>query len=170
MRLILALIVAFLPAVATADGLSRRMGCDSWANDIRPTEWGWAVRDCVEQGRYDTAITAFFAYNSYILFDQQRVRDESAHVVKDELNVWIFSGYSRDQFNALKPYTAEMRAREGAFYTATCAALHRLGPPAYRPQYMIKRGMIPRKSEEDWQVEGFDPTAAWQEALEINGC
>lgn len=178
MRLILALLVVFLtalaptlaPTLATAEGLSRRMACDSWGNDIQPTEWGWAVRDCVEQGQHGPAVRAFFAYNSYILFDQQRVRDESAHVVKDELNVWIFSGYSRDQFNALKPMINQMRAKEGDFYGATCQALRDLGPPDYHPQYMIKRGMIPRKSDTDWQTEGFDSTAAWAKALSVNGC
>jgi hypothetical protein len=168
--IIAGVITATSAAPVGADGLSRRLSCEDWSNDIQPAEWGWAVKDCIKQGRSGDAVRAFYAYNTTILFDQQRVRDESAHVVKDELNLWIFSATSRDQFNAMKPFINEMRAKEGAFFEATCAALIDLGPPDYRPEYMIKRGMIPRKSEEDWQVEGFEAAQAWQQALEINGC
>lgn len=154
--------------------LSRDLGCvaaEQWQNDTTPPEWARVVRACVTQERMADAIAAFWVYNSYILFDQQRVRDESAHVVKSELNAWVFAGFSRAQIDALKVWVDRMRGPGHAFHARTCGALSALGPPDYRPAYMIVRGMIPRKNETDWQVAGFDPNAAWRVAIEDeNGC
>ncbi|SHG53897.1 hypothetical protein [Cognatishimia maritima] len=129
------------------------------------------VRDCVAQERNENAIEMFWAYSNFSLFDQQRVWDESAHVAVQELHVWIFSGYSFDTINALKAVIARLREPNSAFLAETCKAVAKAGPPDYRPTYMITRGLMPRKSDDDWLTEGFDADAAWQKALvEINGC
>lgn len=129
------------------------------------------VRNCVGQKRYETAIEMFWAYSNFSLYDQQRVWDESAHVAVQELHGWIFSGYSFDTINALKVEIARLRDPDGAFLADTCRAVWQAGPPDYRPTYMIKRGMMPRKSDDDWLTEGFDSDAAWRKALiDINGC
>ena len=129
------------------------------------------VRDCVSKKRYENAIEMFWAYSNFSLYDQQRVWDESAHVAVQELHGWIFSGYSFDRLNALKAEIARLREPDSPFLEATCRAVAQAGPPNYRPTYMIKRGMMPRKTDDDWQTQAFDSRAAWQKALvEINGC
>lgn len=129
------------------------------------------VRACVRDQRYEDAIQNFWAYSNYSLFDQQRVWDESAHVAVQELHGWIFSGFSFDTINALKAEIAKLRDPDSPFLAATCNSVAKAGPPEYRPTYMIKRGMMPRKTDDDWITEGFDADAAWQKALvEINGC
>lgn len=154
--------------------LSRDLGCrghETWAADITAPEWAKVVRACIARGEMEKAVAAFWVYNSYLLFDQQRVRDESAHVVKSELNGWIFAGLSRDQIDQLKVWVDRMRQPGHAFHAETCGNLARLGPPQYRPDYMIVRGMIPRKSEDDWKTEGFDRAEAWDIAtVAENGC
>ncbi|GAA6208233.1 hypothetical protein NBRC116601_15260 [Cognatishimia sp. WU-CL00825] len=130
-----------------------------------------SVRGCVQEQRFEDAIQVFWAYSNFALFDQQRVRDESAHVAVQELHGWIFSGYSFETINQLKLVITRLRDPEGAFLHETCRAVALNGPPTYRPSYMIKRGMIPRKSDDDWQVAGFDAQKAWENALiNINGC
>lgn len=130
-----------------------------------------SVRGCVDGARYEDAVRMFFAYSNFSLYDQQRVWDESAHVAVQELHAWIFSGYSIDQINALKAVINRLRDPESAFFKETCRDVAAAGPPTYRPTYVIKRGMMPRKTEDDWLTEGFDPAAAWKKALvEINGC
>lgn len=130
-----------------------------------------SVRGCIETERYEDAIRMFFAYSNFSLYDQQRVWDESAHVAVQELHVWIFSGYSIDQMNALKAVVGRLREPDSKLFRDTCIAVSSAGPPNYRPTYMIKRGMMPRKTDDDWLTEGFDSQAAWQKALiEINGC
>lgn len=129
------------------------------------------VRSCVTQERYQDAIRLFFAYSNFSLFDQQRVWDETSHVAVQELHGWIFSGYSQDQIAALKVVIDELRTPGSALLRDTCQSVARAGPPNYRPDYMIKRGEIPRRSDEDWQTKDFDANAAWSKALvEINNC
>ncbi len=130
-----------------------------------------AVRTCVDESRYEDAIQLFWAYSNFGLFDQQRVWDESAHVALQELHGWIFSGYSRDDIDALKKHIGRLRDPESAFLAETCQAVKAAGPPTYRPDYMIKRGIMPRKSDDDWLTEGFNSQFAWNKALHtINGC
>lgn len=129
------------------------------------------VRACVDEGAHVNAIQTFWAYSNVALFDQQRVKDESAHVAVQELHGWVFSGYSFQTINALKEVIADLRDPESPFLAETCRGVFVAGPPEYRPDYMIWRGIVPRKHEEDWKVEDFDPDAAWRKALvEINGC
>jgi len=136
-----------------------------------PPKLARSVRDCVAQGRFDDAMQVFLAYSSYGMFDQQRVRDESGQAVLGELNLWIFSGYSIDVMDQLRSSVGRLRQRDGALFLQACAALAKAGPPSYRPDYMIERAMMPRRSDEDWHVEGFSVAVAWEKSLvEINGC
>ncbi|WP_299350945.1 hypothetical protein [uncultured Shimia sp.] len=152
----------------------RDIGCIE-IKDLEPDytarELAGAVRSCVEAERHGAAVGLFLAYNSTAMFDQQRVRDETAHVVVQELNGWIFSGYSRAQIDALKHYVTLFRSGEGDYFETVCKGLRDADPPDYRPSYMIVRGQMPRKHAEDWAVEGFDPQEAWNVAVSgINGC
>jgi len=121
-----------------------------------PPRLARSVRDCIAQERYEDAMRVFLAYSTFGTFDQQRVRDESGHTAFVELNVWIFGGYRRD---------------EGKLFLATCEAIRSAGWPDYRPTYMIERGILPRKTDDDWVTDGYGAAAAWEKALvEVNGC
>ncbi len=129
-----------------------------------------SVRDCIAQERYDDAMRLFLGYSAYGTFDQQRVRDESGHAAFVELNSWIFGGYRRAVLDELKLVSARLR-EGGAFFADTCAAIRAVGWPEYRPTYMIERGIVPRKTDDDWVRDGFAAAAAWEMALvEVNGC
>jgi len=85
---VLALICTYLmPVLLSAqanDALPREFGClaqDELRNDMHPSELARIVRACANEQRYDDAVQVYYTYSSYGLFDQQRVRDESAHVV-----------------------------------------------------------------------------------------
>jgi hypothetical protein len=130
-----------------------------------------SVRGCVDEARYEDAIRVYFAYSNFILFDVQRIWDESAHVVMPELNEFVFISYSFDTINNLREVINKMRDPDSPFLAEVCADVAALGPPAYRPTYMIKRGMHPRRTDDDWLTEGFDPKAAWRKSLmEVNRC
>ena len=176
-RIALLLGLLLAPALVFAqsnDALPREFGCLSQSelsNDMHPSELARIVRACAEAKRYDDAIQVYYTYSSYGLFDQQRVRDESAHVVLGELAQWMFSFFDRETMAGLRASIDKMRDPESAFFLTTCATIQSLGPPKYRPGYMIRYGIVPRKSEEDWQHEVFDSANAWRKAvIEINGC
>lgn len=129
------------------------------------------VRKCVFAEQYEDAVRIFFAYSNFILYDVQRVWDQSAHVVVPELNEFALIGYSYDQTNALKAVIDRMRDPESEFLSETCRAIAKAGPPAYRPTYMIRRGEAPRRSDEDWATQDFDSNIAWRKTLiDVNKC
>ncbi|MDG1737320.1 MAG: hypothetical protein P8L68_04555 [Paracoccaceae bacterium] len=169
-------VLAFLMALATAAYSQdiRRYGCLPPAEvtaDITARELASATRACVEDDQPRRAIQLYLTYSSFIIFDQQRVKDESAHLVVGELNSWILTGYEYDKMQELKHWIDQLRDADSAYLKETCAGITAVGPPTYRPDYMIKRGMQPRKSDEDWVTQDFDPVAAWDKALyEINPC
>ena len=135
-----------------------------------PPRLARSVRDCIAQERYGDAMQVFLAYSVYGTFDQQRVRDESGHAAFVELNSWIFGGYRREIVDELKLVSAKLREK-GEFFLTTCGAIRQAGWPEYRPTYMIERGIMPRKTEDDWVTDGFVAAVAWETALvEVNGC
>lgn len=138
---------------------------------ITAREMASATRACVEQGDARRAIQLYLTYSSFILFDQQRVKDESAHLVVGELNNWILTGYDFNTMNDLKVWINQLRDPQSKYLMETCAEILAVGPPSYRPDYMIKRGMQPRKSDNDWKTPDIDPEMAWDKAVhDINPC
>lgn len=177
MRSILVALGLMCPALLNAqanEAMPRDFGCLAQIElrtDMHPSELARIVRACSEAARYDDAIQVYYTYSSYGLFDQQRVRDESAHVVLGELSQWMFAFLDRKTMSGLRASIDQMRDPASALFRQTCAQLAKLGPPDYRPGYMIRYGIVPRKHDEDWQHEVFDAAAAWRKAVvEINGC
>ena len=174
----LALICTLLaPSVVGAqanDALPREFGCISQgelSNDMHPSELARIVRACAAEQRYDDAVQVYYTYSSYGLFDQQRVRDESAHVVLGELSQWMFAFLDRTTMTGIRAAIDKLRDPTHPFFLDTCVEIEALGPPNYRPSYMMRYGMMPRKSEDDWQHATFDAAAAWRKAVsEINDC
>ena len=143
--------------------------------DLQPTDMpprlARSIKDCIAQERYDDAMRVFVAYSSFGLFDQQRVRDKSGHVALIDLTVWIFGGYPPAVMDKLRAVRDTMQDRESKIFLETCRDIANAGPPDYHPSYLIARGMVPRKSDDDWKVGGFDKSRAWYKSLvELNGC
>ncbi|WP_204113077.1 hypothetical protein [Shimia biformata] len=174
---------------ALLTGASLTVGAAAWAEeppvprmlpcfeieDVQPDhtalELAGAVRSCVEAGRHGDGMAIFIAFNSYSLFDQQRVRDETAHEILTELNQWIFNGMGKDDIDVLRRHAETLRLGDSAYQDRICNALWAVGPPSYRPSYMIAFGQMPRKGDDDWQVDGFDAEVAWKVAVgEKNRC
>lgn len=162
------------PRVIAQTLTSNDMAClsltDLQSTDM-PPRLARSVKDCIAQERYGDAMRVYMAYSSYGLFDQQRVRDESGHAALVDLTVWIFGGYPPAIMDELRAVRDRLRDRESAFFLETCRAIARAGPPDYHPSYLIARGIVPRKTDDDWQVKGFDAAQAWHQSLvELNGC
>ena len=139
--------------------------------NVPPPELAQDIRNCIENGNFAPAMQLFYIYSSYGLFDQQRVRDDSAHIVLSESRQWIFGGWNATVMAGLRDVAAAMRQADDPVLLQVCRWLQDNGPPNYRPGYMIIRGMIPRKSDDDWMTMDFDPQRAWARALhEVNNC
>lgn len=161
-------VFALIPQLGFAQGCS---ATQEIAPTDRPPELAARVRTCIQQGQFELAMAHFYAFSSHALFDQQRVKDESAHVVVRELQGWMFGGWSAAQMEGLGAVAAALRDPKNDLLNDVCAQLQANGPPTYEPGYMIIRGMVPRKNSGDWHHQDFDPTIAWRRALhELNNC
>ena len=139
--------------------------------EVTPPALAKNVRACIAQGAYADAMAHFYVWSAHGLFDQQRVKDASAHIVLREGQAWIFGGWPSEDMAGLRDVAQAMARPDDENLQAVCAYLAHRGPPDYRPGYMIARGQIPRKSDEDWRVVDFDADAAWDAALhELNNC
>ncbi|MEM1233995.1 MAG: hypothetical protein AAGH70_07695 [Pseudomonadota bacterium] len=152
----------------------RELGCvphGELRQDMTPPELARIVRACVNAGAHENAFAVWLSFNSYALYDQQRVKDESAHMVLQDLYSWTFAGYPREVMDALKGAADVYRDTSSAAFREACAVIVETGPPEYRPTYMIATGMWPLKNPDDWRTDPFDGAAAWRKAVsEINGC
>jgi len=152
----------------------RDLGCvahEDLSTEMIPPELARIVRACINDAQFDNAFRVWLSFSSYALFDQQRVADESAHAVLQDLYSWTFAAYPRGVMDQVKAAANAFRDPEGDAFLGACAQIIETGHPTYHPAYMIVHGMWPRKSEEDWLAADFDPVAAWVRAVsEVNGC
>ena len=152
----------------------RELGCVPHIElraDMTPPELARIVRACVNAEAHENAFAVWLSFNSYALYDQQRVKDESAHMVLQDLYSWTFSGYPRDVMDDLKLAADLYRDANGDAFLRACEVIVATGRPDYRPTYMIATGMWPLKNPDDWRTDPFDGDAAWRNAVsDINGC
>ena len=65
----------------------------------------------------------YYIYSSYGLYDQQRVRDESAHVVLGELSQWMFAFLDRTTMTGIRASIDKLRDPEHLFFQDTCVEI-----------------------------------------------
>ena len=164
------IVTFFSPAYGQGIDLS----CRSLAeieDAIIPPRLVQIIRTCLREDQFDYAVEVFVGYNSHLLFDQQRVADETAHVVVQELNTLLLEGLSSDEMSAMRDRLSAFKTQGSATHVAICEAMAERGKPNYKPDYMIYKAANPLKSDQDWRTEAFDPDVAWRRAtVELNGC
>lgn len=167
--------LAFAAAlVPPAGAQSLDPGCralSGYGPEVPPPVLARGIRNCIAEARFAEAVEVFVGFNSHLLFDQQRVRDVTAHVAVQDLNRIALEGLKPEERAAMRAILERFGDPGDPVHVSICAAVAERGTPGYVPLYMIGRGANPLKSEDDWRTPGFDPQAAWRRALvEINGC
>jgi hypothetical protein len=124
--------------------------------------------DCGKRRRYEDAVYFFALAGVYSYFDAQRVADDTAHQAHSALTSQAMDQFDEDTRQAV---FAQLKITLGdpAKLPTACAAIERIGPPNYKPDYMIQHGMnavIGKKQDNDGLVPDFDPKAAWRKSLD----
>ena len=130
LALVSALLIPTLVGAQANDALPREFGCiaqDEISNDMHSSELARIVRACATEQRYDDAVQVYYIYSSYGLYDQQRVRDESAHVVLGELSQWMFAFLDRTTMTGIRASIDKLRDPEHPFFQDTCVEIEELG-------------------------------------------
>jgi hypothetical protein len=132
-------------------------------NDDTPADLHTGVRRCFAAGRFEEAVRLTIVAGAYARFDAERVADVSARDAGQMLahgSGQTLTPAQRSLFTAAaEPYRTDSTERR-----SLCAAVERLGPPNYVPDYMIRHGlqaMLQPASLAHPLVDGFDTAAAW---------
>ena len=128
------------------------------------------ARTCLDEGDYERMADLLLVANVYAYYDTLRVADPSAHAALGALFVDRFAGISKSQADR---YMDAFRALvgDGKRLRGVCTMLSALGPPQYRPTYMIAHGLesFPDMREGS-PLREIDTAAGWRKALRYANC
>ena len=149
------------------------LGCVD-ANEVAPqstaADIASGAKACLEAEDYDRLLPLVMMASAYARYDTLRVTDETAHAALSALFADRFAEASDAQVERLMEAGDAFNA-DADRHGKVCAVLTSLGPPDYRPDYMIAHGMQAFLDDSDEPpVREIDREAAWRTALEFVNC
>lgn len=125
------------------------------------------VAACIKAGDFEKAAPLYLVAGVFGRFDKLRVSDRTAHQAVTVLQRNDFADLTQDQRESFFMNYLQPRLEKGSSsLAALCAAVDRVGPPDYFPNYMIQHGMGAYLGRSDGGlVQGFDPDKGWQDSL-----
>lgn len=159
----------------------RGRGCpslESLDGSQTPEQLYRGAAHCMRRSDTDTAVVLFSLAAAYGRYDALRVSDPSAHQAGMLLRLVALQQLDEPQRQALSSGVAAALS-EPDRKPELCATIERIGPPTYRPDYMVRHGLASlRRSLPDADagaaaasavpplVQGFDGDAAWNQVLD----
>ena len=126
---------------------------------------------CLRQGDLERASGLVFAARMLGHFDMQRVSDGSAHQAVFALEEGTFYELREEQLSEMNRHLVELSDSSSAKHHTFCATLKQIGPPSYRPVYMIQHGLGAFGGNAGTGlVPGFNPSETWKRTLNGAGC
>lgn len=116
---------------------------------------------CFRRGDGGRGASLFMTALAYSRYDVERVADRTAHQGFEVLKMSTFEPFS-DEEKALFDGDIDAVSDDPEAWSGFCAQLRALGPPAYRPDYMILHGLHGTAAGDNGLVPGFDPESAWR--------
>ena len=131
---------------------------------------------CMRRSDTDTAVVLFSLAAAYGRYDALRVNDPSAHQAGMLLRLVALQQLNEPQREALSRGVAAALSEPEA-NPDLCAAIERIGPPTYQPDYMLRHGLASlRRSLPEARssapmpngglVQGFNGDEAWNQVLD----
>jgi hypothetical protein len=131
-----------------------------------PADLYSGVAKCIRQGDNPRAMFMFAKAGVYGRFDSLRVADKTAHQAVQVLQMTYIGPLDEQKRDAFRE-SLQKALIDPKELQSTCDALRRIGPPNYRPEYMIQHGLgaFDNKGSAEPFVPGFDARAAWEQSL-----
>lgn len=150
------------------DGAPAELGCiafDQARPTYNPVDLYKAARACIADHRHADAVPLFTLAEIDGRYDALRVIDPTVRGAAQAARTTTFAAVAESDYAAFS--TAARKALDPAALPALCAAMRRVGPPAYHPRYMLgttRAGLTGISG--DGLVPGFDRDAGWRKALD----
>ena len=124
------------------------------------------ARACLDERDYDRMADLIVFASAYAFYDTLRVTDPSAHAAQGALFLDRFEDISRSQRRRLLR-AVDRREGDEKRLGELCAMLVAVGPPRYRPTYMIAHGLLsfPGMPKEVTAVREIDRAEGWRKTL-----
>ena len=121
---------------------------------------------CVKQDDLESAVYSSALAGVYARYDSMRVADASAHQAQTVLRMNVAYSLTEEE---RKRFMARLSAvaGDGSSLATLCSRIRVIGPPNYRPTYMIQHGMSAFiGGSGNGLVANFDSAAAWEKSLD----
>jgi len=145
------------------------LGCVSLAevtNQHTPADIYPGVAACIRAGSYEKAVPLYAVAGTFGRFDQLRVTDVTARGAIQVLQMNNFLQLPVSQREAFTKAADTMLGKGSDALASICAAIERLGPPAYFPTYMVQHGMKAIAGASDNGIKAdLDANRAWGDSL-----
>ena len=146
------------------------VGAETVSNTDTAADIASGARACVDTGDYDGMANLVLVANAFAYYDTLRVTDPSAHSALNALIAVRFEDISMAQRGRVGT-AVEALVHDAPRVRALCAKLAALGPPDYRPTYMIAHGLGTVVGEQEGPpVRKIDRASGWQESLTYVKC
>lgn len=180
MRTLLALLLFTAPAWAQTTNIetpgnlqaTRDLPCLAPAEmkaEYTPADLAPAIIKCARGGRPEDGLFLFATMIGFAAFDGQRVTDPTAAQARDALSIQVGQTLKNGDPTVFGEWSRVMNTamQQGSPLTPDqCALLAKVGPPDYRPDYMIAHGMkAATGSDEPALKEDFDAAATWKTVM-----
>lgn len=121
------------------------------------------VAACIAEGKMTAAIELMVLAGAYGRFDVMRVSDESAKDAMTVIQMQAYANLSDPQRESFMR-TLEREGEDPKAERIRCEKVSRLGPPQYRPDYMIQHGMGAFTGKAgNGLLPDFEPSEAWEQ-------
>jgi hypothetical protein len=124
------------------------------------------VRKCIDAKEFDKAVNLFAIAGLYGRFDKLRVNDASAHQAIPALQMEHLGSINQSSTDAFQSLLQSQLEPGSATLKDLCSKVKVMGPPSYRPEYMLQHGMSAFTGSGGGMAEDFDSAAGWEESLE----
>ena len=180
MRTLLALLLFTAPAWAQTTNIetpgnlqaTRDLPCLAPAEmkaEYTPADLAPAIIKCARGGRPEDGLFLFATMIGFAAFDGQRVTDETAAQARSALSIQVGNTLKNGDPAVFAEWSKTMNGamQKGSPLTPEqCDLLARVGPPDYRPDYMIAHGIkAVTGSDEPALRDDFDAGATWKTVL-----
>lgn len=136
-------------------------------SQFNPPTLIYAARQCIQNEEYRKAWALFTTANGFAYYDLKRLADRSTQGALSVLIANAFSDLPMAKRDQAQKVSEEMRAdpeQVGAY----CAALTRIGPPTYEPNWAILHGIGAYQELRDGHyLINVDTQEIWKEVREI---
>lgn len=131
--------------------------------DYTPADLYPAVAACIVDDKMVDAVNLMVLAGAYGRFDRLRVADGTAHQATTVLQMQAYADLPESKRQSFMQ-AVEREVKDPVANRKRCMKIDHLGPPKYRPDYMIPHGMGAFTGKYgDGLVPNFDSSSGWNQ-------